>query len=107
MIAKRHARLNIYIEPEIHTKLKEFSKQSGMSISLFVNSLLKAMFEENAKDATLTEFVDGYAGKLLNTLHSKAKPSLKDNIDYEALKAEITKDILETVSRLVEKKNKT
>jgi hypothetical protein len=107
MAAKRHARLNIYIEPEIHSKLKEFSEQSGMSISYFINSLLKGLFDEKIKDATFTEFVDDYAGKFLENLHSKAKPPLKDKIDVESLKSEITNEILEAVSKLVKEKNIT
>lgn len=43
MTAKRKARLNVYIHPENHERLKTYCQKTGRSMSFVINALLQSL----------------------------------------------------------------
>ena len=56
MVRVQKARLNVYIDPNVHAKVMDWSNKSGISVSHLVNQLLSSMSNLDFTHAILSDF---------------------------------------------------
>ena len=56
MVRVQKARLNVYIDPDVHIKVMDWSNKSGISVSHLVNQLLSSMSNLDFTHAILSDF---------------------------------------------------
>ncbi|HCC54246.1 MAG TPA: hypothetical protein DEQ20_04880 [Desulfobulbaceae bacterium] len=99
MVRTLKSRLNVYIDPETHERVIEYSQKTGISVSHLVNSILSSMFNAKTEELSFLDFSNEYVDKLISGLTPQKKLSHEQPIDIEVFKEEIKKQILEELKK--------
>lgn len=100
MVRVQKARLNVYIDPDVHAKVMDWSNKSGMSVSHLINQLLSTMFNSNFTGThSFADFWDEKASELFSAIDPKGKMMKGKQIDLESFKEELKQQIIDELKK--------